>query len=180
MLRQFQTCLVLCACVSFTWRVCATWMPLHDSAVSSWQSQASTTPAPSDADAAKKPKKVWTNEDLGVASSTVAQPGDEKNSSRTKPAALKSTNPYVISLRQQLQKLQAQLADIDKQIGDLDSFRKGDTYGNGALQLHKRYNAEPIDAQIAKLQDKKKQLEAKQGALLDDARKKGVDPGQLR
>jgi hypothetical protein len=37
-----------------------------------------------------------------------------------------------------------------------------------------------VDQQITSLQDKKKQLEVKIGALLDEARKKGVQPGDLR
>jgi hypothetical protein len=37
-----------------------------------------------------------------------------------------------------------------------------------------------VDQQITSLQDKKKQMEAKIDALLDEARKKGVEPGDLR
>jgi hypothetical protein len=147
------------------------------------QSQGSTaTPSAADPAApqpAKKPKKLWTNEDLGGATGTVSQPGAQEVSSKAKVTPGKSTDLYVANLRQQLRRLRAQVADINKQIADLDNFSKGNTNGNGALQLHKRYSSEPINAQIRKLQDKKKQLEAKQEAVLDDARKKGIAENQL-
>jgi hypothetical protein len=38
----------------------------------------------------------------------------------------------------------------------------------------------PVNQQITSLTDKKKQLEGKIDALLDEARKKGVQPGDLR
>jgi hypothetical protein len=46
--------------------------------------------------------------------------------------------------------------------------------------LNKSYNQTPVDQQITALQEKKKQTQAKIDALLDEARKKGVEPGQLR
>jgi hypothetical protein len=150
--------------------------PAEKSQSSAEASGAATAPA---APPTKKAKKVWTNEDLGEPRGTVSQPAQREISSIKKNSPAKSVDPYVLSLRQQLHKLEAQLADVNKQITDLDNFSKGNTSGNGALQLHKRYSSEPIDAQILKLQDKKKQLESRQQALLDDARNKGIEARQL-
>jgi hypothetical protein len=128
----------------------------------------------------KKPKKVWTNEDIPSTKSGISVVGDTKNNS--KPAASKPANaPYVASVRKQLDKLQGQIADIDKQLVDLKNFSAGEpsTTASG-VKLDKSYQREPIEVQMRALQDKKKDLESKVDALLDEARKRGVDSSQLR
>ena len=72
------------------------------------------------------------------------------------------------------------MAGVDKQIADLKSFSKGETPGANGMQLHKGYSTEPIDDQVRKLEEKKKSLAAKMDAVLDAARKQGIEPGQLR
>jgi hypothetical protein len=142
---------------------------------SSAQSQDSAPPAET-----KKSKKVWTNEDIHGAKGGVSVVGDPKNNS--KPAPSKSANEqYVASVRKQLEKLQGEITDIDKQLVDLKNFSKGEpsTSASG-VQLNKAYQREPIEVQMRALQDKKKGLESKVDALLDEARKKGVESSQLR
>ncbi len=151
------------------------------------QSQDSTAPAaqPSAQDPApvsetKKPKKVWTNEDISRTSGAISVVGDPKN--KPKPASSKPANAqYVASVRKQLDKLQGQIADIDKQLVDLKNFSAGEpsTSASG-IKLDKSYQREPIEVQMRALQDKKKDLESKVDALLDEARKRGVDSSQLR
>jgi len=151
------------------------------------QSSDSTAPAPpaSSQDSApppetKKPKKVWTNENLSGANGVVSVVGDSKN--KPKPASSKPANaPYVASVRKQLDKLQGEIADIDKQLVDLKNFSAGEpsTSASG-IKLNKSYEREPIEVQMRALQDKKKDLESKLDALLDEARKKGVDSSELR
>jgi hypothetical protein len=138
-------------------------------------SQNATPPAE-----AKKPKKVWTNENVSSASGTVSVVGDPKN--QPKPPSSKPTNTqYVGSVRKQLEKLQGQIADIDKQLVDLKKFSEGEpsTSASG-VKLNKRYEREPIEVQMRALQAQKKDLESKVDALLDEARKKGVESSQLR
>jgi hypothetical protein len=48
------------------------------------------------------------------------------------------------------------------------------------MQLHKSYTMEPIQDQILKLEEKRKLVAAQMDAVLDAARKRGVEPGQLR
>jgi peptidoglycan hydrolase CwlO-like protein len=88
---------------------------------------------------------------------------------------------YIASVHKQLDKLNEQLTDTDKQIADLTNFSKGEprTSASG-VKVGKGYNREPIEVQIHALQEKKKELQSKIDALLDEARKKGVEPGQLR
>jgi hypothetical protein len=140
------------------------------------QSQDSAPPAET-----KKPKKVWTNEDISRTSGAVSVVGDPKN--KPKPASSKqpANAQYVASVHKQLDKLQGQIADIDKQLVDLKNFNAGEpsTSASG-IPLDKSYQREPIEVQMRALQDKKKDLESKVDALLDEARKRGVESSQLR
>ncbi len=129
---------------------------------------------------AKKPKKVWTNEDIPPATGAVSVVGDGK--SKPQPASSKPANAqYVASVRKQLDKLQGQITDIDKQLVDLKNFSAGEpsTSASG-IKLNKNYERAPIEVQIRALQSQKKDLESKIDDLLDEARKKGVDSSQLR
>ncbi len=128
----------------------------------------------------KKPKKVWTNEDIPRSTGAVSVVGDAK--SKPQLASSKPSNAqYVASVRKQLDKLQGQVADIDKQLVDLKNFSAGEpsTTASG-IKLNKKYEREPIEVQIRALQSQKKDLESKIDDLLDEARKKGVDSSQLR
>lgn len=70
---------------------------------------------------------------------------------------------------------------MNKQITDLKNFNAGEpsTRASG-VQLDLRYQREPIEVQIRALEDKKKDLESKIDTLYDEARKRGVEPGDLR
>lgn len=151
------------------------------------QSQESSTPPPQASSQgtapppeAKRPKKIWTNENLSTATGTVSVVGDPKN--QPKPVSSRPANEqYVASVRKQLDKLQGEITDIDKQLVDLKKFNEGEpsTSASG-VKLNKSYEREPIEVQMRALQDKKKDLQSKVDALLDEARKKGVESSQLR
>jgi len=126
-----------------------------------------------------KAKKVWTNENLSDATGPVSVVGDGKHSAKSKDNAPADAN-YVANTKKQLEKWNAQIADADKELVDLKNFNSGEPGTNPARQLHKSYNTEPVSQQMKKLEDKKKELQGKIDALLDEARKKGVLPGQLR
>jgi hypothetical protein len=82
--------------------------------------------------------------------------------------------------RSRLAQLQAQMDQTDQKIVQLRGVESGATSGNSGLQLHHGYNMEPIPDQIKQLEDKKQQLQAKIDALYDEARKNGIEPGELR
>jgi hypothetical protein len=150
-------------------------------------SQSSTaTPAPSPSQAtaanpadAKKTKKIWTNEDVNGLNGPVSVVGNSKNLGKSS-ADGKADGQYIATTRKELAKLQSQLDDTNKQLTDLKDFSEGKAPTSSGYELNKGYNRVPVDQQITSLQDKKKQLEGKIGALLDEARKKGVQPGDLR
>jgi hypothetical protein len=125
-----------------------------------------------------KAKKVWTNDDFAPASSNVAP--------ATKAASLPArsandANPQLATqLRGKLEKLQAQWKDADQQLEELKRFQAGESSGDAGRQLHKRYSTEPIPEQIAKLQEKRNHLQDQMQAIYEEARKKGILPGELR
>jgi hypothetical protein len=128
-----------------------------------------------------KAKKVWTNDTLKeVSSSGVSQSGVAKIGSAGKSAPVKPASPQGAALRKQISTLQAQIVNLDKQIAELQSFSKGEKPGDVGLQLHKGYTTEPIPDQIRKLEEKKKLVAAQIDAKVDEARKLGLQPGQLR
>jgi hypothetical protein len=141
-----------------------------------------TLPAadPTAASNAKKSKKVWTNEDVPDMGRPVSVVGDGRDG-KNKSAAQKPADPqYVATVRKQLEKLHGQLADADKELATLKNFNDGESVGTSDRELHKGYNSQSILEQMANLEIKKKDLQAKIGALFDEARQKGVEPGQLR
>jgi hypothetical protein len=136
-----------------------------------------TAPAPADA---KKAKKVWTNEDVNGLSGPVSVVGNSKNLGKGGPES-KADGQYIANARKELAKLQSQLEDTHKQLADLKDFSEGKTPATtSGYQINKGYNRVPVNQQITNLEAKQKQLQGKMDALLDEARKKGVEPGDLR
>jgi hypothetical protein len=144
-----------------------------------------TSPAPPDVTAPatadpKKTKKVWTNDDVSGLTGPISVVGSSKNPGKLGTGA-KADPQYIANTRKELAKLRSQLDDADKQLTDLKDFSEGKAPAtSGGYQINKGYNREPVDQQIVGLQEKKKQLQDKIEALLDEARKKGVQPGDLR
>lgn len=124
-----------------------------------------------------KPKKVWTNEDLPSAKSAAVPRGQANQSSGGTPKADTAT---VERIRKNLQQLQNQLDDVEKKLKSYNEFLAGEAVSTDARDMGKGVVRTPVDQQVAQLKDKKKKLEDQIGDLYDDARKKGIDPGQLR
>lgn len=130
----------------------------------------------------KKAKKVWTNEDVGGLHGPVSVVGNSKNLGKggSGPGG-KADGQYIANTKKELRKLQSQLDDTDKQLVALQEFSEGKAPSTPTgYPINKGYNRVPVDQQMTSLQDKKKDLHATIEALLDEARKKGVEPGQLR
>jgi HPt (histidine-containing phosphotransfer) domain-containing protein len=141
------------------------------------QPQTGATTPPTEA---KKTKKVWTNDDVASLSGPVSVVGSAKNNG-TPGLVAKADPQFIANTRKQLEKLRSQLDDTDKQLADLQDFSGGKSAStSGGYQINKGYNRVPVDQQITNLEAKKEQLQGKIDALLDEARKKGVQPGDLR
>jgi hypothetical protein len=159
------------------------------------QPQKATSTAPRDAtqDSAtkaspQKPKKVWTNENLADAGGTISVVGDVRNTSKTRTTTEGKSKPdkpvdprLIAGLRQQLDKLQAQLAEVDRQLTDLKDFSKGSAKSSGGIQRNTwAYNTSSVDEQLRTLQANRSRIRAAIDSLYDNARKNGIEPGQLR
>lgn len=151
------------------------------------------TPADNTAETTGKPrkKKVWTNDEI----STVGGPGsisvvgkangpqaEEPNSSGNTGArgAASAKQRQVAGYRDRLRQLNNQLESTDKQISDLRNFKATNTSASGGINMNHRYSMTPVEEQVKDLEEKKKQLQAQISAVEDQARKEGIEPGQLR
>lgn len=136
-----------------------------------------TTAPPADA---KKTKKVWTNDDVTGLNGPVSVVGNSKNLGKAGSGG-KADGQYIASAKKELAKLQGQLDDTEKQLADLKDFSQGKPPATSSgYQINKGYNRTPVDQQITALEAKQKDLQDKISALIDEARKKGVNPGDLR
>lgn len=136
----------------------------------------------------KKPKKVWTNDEISTVKGGISVIGDS-NSSPSKsgdkkpadsPAADDAHRQQIQNYRDQIAELQSQMDDIDKRIDQLKNFKAEDTSPSGGINPTQGYNMVPLEDQVKQLQDKKKQLQAKIEDLENDARKNGIESGDLR
>jgi hypothetical protein len=135
-----------------------------------------------------KPKKVWTNDELSTVSGGISVVGDSSASApvpRNSPdanasAEVSTKDKQAASYRDQLRQLHAQLQATDKKISDTQNFKADNTSSSGGINMNKGYTMTPIEDQIKQLEEKRKQIQSKIDAVEDEARKNGVEPGQLR
>ena len=153
-----------------------------------------TAGKPSSTIEAKKPKKVWTNDELGSVKGAVSVVGDG-NATGGATSAKKSLDSVddpappenkearqkqVEAYRGQIRQLQAQIDAADKRIAQLRNFKGENTSPAGGINPNQGYNMVPIEDQVRQLEDKKKQAQAKIDDVESDARKNGIEPGELR
>ena len=144
-------------------------------------SQAQTKPANPSAEESgkKKSKKVWTNDELGSVKDGVSVVGDhpagQKHAASNPPSSSASSSSYtpptnyeilVQTYLDKLAPLRSDLADIDRNIQ-----KAKDAMGNAR---------EDTAAWIHVYEEKRRVVLAKIDAIEDEARKRGVTPGDLR
>jgi hypothetical protein len=122
---------------------------------------------PAAAPTAPAPRKVWTNEDLAGTKGGISVVGDKRNKNYHMGSNAPADPATIARIKKSLDKLQIQLDD-------------GEPVSTGERDTSKGYSRTPVDQQMNQLLNKKKDLESQIGDLLDEARKKGIDPGQLR
>jgi hypothetical protein len=126
------------------------------------------------------PKKVWTNEDLPAGKSGVSIVGDKHNQAYRGGSTQTADPATVARIKKKLEKLQNQLTDVNSKLKSYKEFQEGEPVSTGERDMSKAYSRTPVDQRMQQLMDKKKQLQTQIGDLLDEARKKGIDPGELR
>ena len=134
--------------------------------------ESASSPAPS------APKKVWTNDNISEVSRKISVVGDKSDQ---KYPLTKAADPATVEkIRKELKKLQGQVDDIKQQLASYKEFKDGKAVSTSGYQIDKGYGRIPVEQQMVMLEKKKKDLESQIDEQLDEARKKGIDPGQLR
>jgi hypothetical protein len=162
--------------------------PAAKPADSAAKAPATTTPE-------KKPKKVWTNDEIGSVKGTVSVVGDNHSS----PSQTSSSNPadshatsaadssaatarqkQIADYRDRIEDCQNQIDAIDKRISQLKDFKAENSTPTGGINPNQGYNMVPTEDQVKQLEDQKKRLQAKLDDTESEARKNGIEPGDLR
>ena len=136
----------------------------------------------------KKSKKVWTNDDVNSVHGGVSVVGDGAQGSdrdQHRDAGVNSDSQHLHrqqldDVRKQIQQLRAQIAAIEKRMAQLKDFKAEDSSASGGIDLHQRYDMVPLEEQVKQLENKKKELQAKIEDVENEARKSGIEPGELR
>ncbi|HKM81471.1 MAG TPA: hypothetical protein VJY15_10980 [Candidatus Acidoferrum sp.] len=136
----------------------------------------------------KKPKKVWTNDEVATLPGTVSvvgQPQQRAENSRqteegSSSRAGDSQQSQIDSYRQQIADLRNQIDAADQRIAQLKDFKGENSSPTGGINPNQGYNMVPVEEQIKQLEAKKKKLQGQIDDLENEARKNGIDPGKLR
>lgn len=142
---------------------------------------ASTLPASSEMQTkTTAPKKIWTNDNLTSANGKVSVVGDKRNQKYTGTPDKPADPATVTRIHDSLKKLQTQLDGVNQQLVSFKEFQEGGTVSKADNEIPQGYTRVPVNQQIPVLEEKKKKLQTQIDDLLDEARKKGIEPGQLR
>lgn len=146
-----------------------------------------SSPQPHPASNTKKPKKVWTNDQLpktGGGVSVVGDPAAPGSDTRKAPDAAnpkdEARQQRINQYKKQLAKLQSQINAADKRIDQLKNFKGENTKPSDGIDINQGYNMVPIPDQIKELEDKKKELRAKMDDIETEAHKNGITADNLR
>jgi hypothetical protein len=137
-----------------------------------------------------KSKKVWTNEEIsGVggdgAISVVGKAGGAgsnapPNNFQKIATGSSAREQQAAVYRDRIHKLNIQLETINKKIAELRNFKAENSSPSGGINMHQRYDMTPVEEQVKELEEKKKNVQGQIEAVEDQARKNGLEPGQLR
>ncbi len=137
----------------------------------------------------KKPKKVWTNDEIKSVKNGVSVVGDtNKNSARhsyVREDDEENENQdvhkqQVEQCRNQIRELRDRIDAVDRRLSQLKDFKADNTSASGGIKMHQGYNMVPLTDQVKQLEDTKKQLQAQIEDIENEARKNGIAPGELR
>jgi DNA repair exonuclease SbcCD ATPase subunit len=135
----------------------------------------------------EKTKKVWTNEEVSALQGTVSVVGTERAAEGKTKSSGNNASAAPDPRRGKIQRYRAAIAELrkkidaaDQRITQLKNFKADDSSPSGGINPTGRYNMVPLDEQVKQLEAKKKQLEANIEDLENQARKEGIEPGELR
>ena len=144
-------------------------------------------PAAPPAGKSEKTKKVWTNDEVGSLQGTVSVVGADRPAEH-QPQSRQSGNGGAADLRRgKILRYRAAIADlqqkidaVDRRIAQFKNFKAEDSSPSGGINPNRGYSMVPSDVQVKQLEEKKKQLLANIEDLENQAKKEGIEPGELR
>ena len=134
------------------------------------------------------PKKVWTEDDLNSLKSRVSVVGGPSKSPKTSQK-LPQDNQAAASLppekdpawyHRQLSPFRAQIEEMDAQIRKLKEVQGGKETSDAGRRAHGFDLPMNTQDRTEVLEKRKRELQAKVDALEDQARRNGLNPGDLR
>jgi hypothetical protein len=130
-----------------------------------------------------KPKKVWTNEEVGSLQGTVSVVGSNRPAERETATSENEGDPRrgkILRYRAAIAELRKKIEAADRRIAQYKNFKAEDSSPNGGINPNKGYSMVPLDEQVKQLKEKKKQWLANIEDLENQAKKEGIEPGELR
>jgi len=161
-----------------------------NAAASSKASPAAKTPSAAEekkpADGTK-PKKIWTNDEVGGLKGDVSVVGTNRGTEGKAPSAQNGSGAAAEARRAKILRCRAAIGELrkkidlaDQRISQLKNFKADDSSPSGGINPNRGYNMIPLDEQVKQLEEKKKQLLASIEELENQAKKEGIEPGELR
>jgi hypothetical protein len=117
----------------------------------------------------KKPKKVWTNEEISSVGGNISVVGDQKSSNNsygTPASPSASDGRDAAYYRNRLAPLRQQVDDIDREIQQMRSSK-------GSVR-------ENIESQVQIREARREKIQKQMNEIEEDARRHGIAPGDLR
>jgi hypothetical protein len=135
----------------------------------------------------EKTKKVWTNEEIGTLQGTVSVVGTEHAAEDKTTSSGDDARAAADPRRGKIQRYRAAIAELrkkidaaDQRITQMKNFKADDSGPSGGINPNRGYSMVPLDEQVKQLEAKKKQLLASIDDLENQAKKEGIEPGELR
>ena len=142
----------------------------------------SQTPPP--AGKTEKTRKVWTNDEVGDLRGPVSVVGTKHSVERaTQPSqsgAADGRRGKVQRYRAAIATLRKKIDAVDQQIAQYKNFKADNSSPSGGINPHRGYSMLPPDERVKQLEEKKKQMLTSIEELENQAKKEGIEPGELR
>jgi hypothetical protein len=135
----------------------------------------------------EKTKKVWTNDEVGSLQGTVSVVGTNRgtegkaqSAQNGSGGAAEARRGTILRYRAAIGELRKKIDAADQRITQLKNFKADDSSPSGGVNPNRGYNMIPLDEQVRQLEEKKKQLLASIEDSENQAKKEGIEPGELR
>ena len=134
-----------------------------------------------------KPKKIWTKDEVGSLKGDVSVVGANRPAEGQTQSTQNGTGSAADPRRGKILRYRASISELrkkidagDQRIAQLKNFKADDSSPSGGINPNRGYNMIPLDEQVRQLEEKKKQLLASIEDLENQAKKEGIEPGELR